>query len=89
MAREVTETYTVYRFRELQEGERNKAINNYINGLLEILPYENHPWKDAIDEAERLHTPWFTSAIVWERYQGDILEALEEYEYCEDGSIYD
>ena len=76
-------------FDELSEEGRNRAINDYVTAILELVPYEHHPWKDAIDEMERMQTPWFIGERVWELHQGDIHDCLrEDYEYLSNGDIW-
>lgn len=77
----------VYSFNELSEKAQSVAINNRINDMLlyEITDhYENWPeFKNAIDKADKVLTPWFYSSYIYEHCGNDIIQALKE-----DGEIY-
>ena len=54
----IKKTYELFGFDELDEAGKEKAINDEIAFYLEM-DYETNPFKDAIDKAEEMQTPWF------------------------------
>ena len=71
-------TKEAFSFDELSADARERAINDQIQFLLEVGPDDYPGLKEAIAEAERLQTPWFAGAILWEKSQNVILEDFKE-----------
>ena len=87
----ITKIIKIYEFSELDEHAKMKAVNNYINFLLETLPYEamSNDMKKACDKAEHMNTPWFMGSYIFDYCIDEIQESLQEfYEFLADGSIY-
>jgi hypothetical protein len=88
----IKKEYTVYTFDELSNEAKDKAICDYIEFMLEVVPYENGTdnYKKAIDKAENMRTPWFTDSYVYEYCKDEIIEdiKLNEYDFNIDGSIF-
>jgi len=87
----ITKIMEVYEFSELNEDAKKKVINNYINFLLEALPYEDmsENMKKACDKAEHMRTPWFTGSYIFDYCIDELQETLQNcYEFLADGSIY-
>ena len=87
--RKVKITYNVYDFDELSEAGRNKAINSEIACTME-LAYEDLTYnqKKAVDEAERMQTPWFTGEYIWEYAKEEIEDLCRTNDYLEDGTYF-
>ena len=89
----VTET-KVYKYDELSQEAKDKAISDFIFDMLQIenaYGYAEHPdFKRSIAEAERLQTPWFQAQIIYDNMK-EIFEEdfrLNDYEYTEDGKMF-
>ena len=85
----VSVVYEVYDFDELEEIARTKAINSEIQFQLEMAD-DNSPLdiKRAIDEAERMLTPWFAGGYIWDYAHDLIIDNCRGYDYLSDGSIF-
>jgi hypothetical protein len=81
----------VYKFNELSEESKNKAINGYITFLLETYTEEfaSDELRRAVNDSESMRTPWFAGEYVWDYCKDEILYDLNhnQEEYYEDGSI--
>ena len=86
----ITKIIKIYEFSELDEHAKMKAVNNYINFLLEALPYEDmtDDMKKAIDKAEHIKTPWFAGSYIFDYCIDEITENVNDYSYLSDGNIY-
>ena len=84
----------VYNFSELSEEAKERAIGAYINYLLENYLYEElcehgENFKKAMDKANALQTPWFTSQYIYENCKKDLEMMLEdENQFTKDGNIF-
>lgn len=90
--RKVTKECTIYKYDELSEESKNKAIGDYIEVLLDLTDFttlnKNTNLYKAIKKAEEMRTPWFTMQYVWEYCEKDILKEMRRAEYYEDGNLY-
>ena len=81
----------VYTFDELTDKAKQKAINDYVNFLLETQNYEtaSDNFKKAIDKAEAMQTPWFAGSYIFEYCREEILDDIKEnnYEFEEAGNL--
>ena len=86
----ITKQIQVYNFKELSEIAQNKVINDYIQFILECIPYEEMTdnMKKAIDKSNNMQTPWFTPLYVYEYCLDEIMEGIECYTYTNDGNIF-
>lgn len=88
----INKEYKIYKFNELSEESKERAINDYIQWWLDTTDFENlnkntNLYK-AIKKAEDMLTPWFQMQYVWEYCNKDILKNIKKYEYYEDGSFF-
>ena len=83
-------TITLYKFDELSEVAKNKAISNYIEAMIECVPYEHGSknFKKAIKEADRMQTPWFLGSYVFDYCKKEIKQALSGREFYDTGEVY-
>jgi hypothetical protein len=85
-----TET-KVYKFDELSQEAKDRAINDMIRFEIEVTPYDelSDNFKKAVDKAEEMRTPWFTGSYVYEYCLPEIIETIKanEYEFTEDGHL--
>ena len=88
--RKVTTTFNVYKFSELSDTCQERVINEEIQFLIETM--QNEPtdpiWDDCIHQIERLQTPWFLGAVMWEKHKDFILELCNDGEYLINGESY-
>ena len=88
--RVVTKKFKVFKFKELSQQAKEKAINEEVRFYLEAVNYDEMTpkMKEAIDEAERMQTPWFAGEYIWDYCKDDILKVLNSYEYLENGQVF-
>ena len=88
--KKITKEYEVYSYDELLPVAKDKAVSDYIQFLMDVIPYEqlDGNLKKAVDKAEDMKTPWFTASYVWEYCKDEIIEGCKQYEYLNDGSIF-
>jgi len=78
-----------YEIEELNEEAYNYAICEHARFLLEVIIDEESHYYDAVEEAERLRTPWFTMEILLEKHEQDIVDEINanNYLFDEDGEL--
>ena len=90
--REITVTTKVYKFNELSKKAKDRAIVEHIQFWIETIPYEEMAGnlKKAVNEAERLQTPWFTHEIVYDYCKDEVIDEikLNDYDFTIEGNIY-
>ena len=86
----ITKTYNVYGFNELSDDVKSKVMNEYLKFILEVTSYDEMSigMKKAIDRANSMHTPWFTGSYVYEYCSDELMESVNQYEYLENGDIF-
>ena len=88
----VTKKYQVYKFAELSDKAKEKAISDHIEFWLETMDYEqgSDGFKQAINESERMQTPWFVGSYVYDYCKDEIVDEilLNDYDFLRDGSIF-
>lgn len=86
----VTKTYKVYEYNELIPNIQNKIKNNYINWIINHIPYEklSDNMKRAVDKANSMQTPWFTGSYIYEYCLDEIIKSINSYEYLVNGDIF-
>ena len=93
MSKIIWKEYEVFLFDELSENAQHKAINDFIIAMIETTDYEegSDNYKKAIDDAEKMHTPWFTGEYVWDYCKEEILAELkrEDALYLKEGSFFE
>lgn len=79
----------IYKFSELSEEAKEKAICDHIEFEIEVMD-EKSPYYEYALEMERMQTPWFLGQVIYERAKNAIIETIEanEYEFYEDGKLY-
>lgn len=78
-----------YELTDLSPEAYETVINDWIDGEIEMIEDEHHPYWDCQVEMEKMQTPWFLGERIWERYKDDIIETIKanEYLFDEDGEI--
>lgn len=86
----ITKEYQVYPFDELNEDAQHRAINAEIQFQLETYnpTYAIDEISRAVNEAERMMTPWFAGSYVWDYAKEYILACCRDNSYLADGSIF-
>ncbi len=86
----ITVTYEVYEYKELAEDAKNKAIGDYINFILECIPYNDlsENMKKAADKADSMQTPWFTGSYIYEYALTEIEDNLQDDRFLIDGKLF-
>lgn len=84
--------YTLYEYDELSEVAKTKAIDDRISIWLEVINVntisKDSNYYKAYEKCETMHTPWFFKAYVVEYCKEEIEDELRQYEFLEDGTIY-
>lgn len=88
----ITKKYEVYKYNELSDDAKNKAMNNFIKDLIEVisfeeLPHDNKLYK-AYKECERMKTPWLIGDYIYACCKDELEEQLNEYEFLADGTYF-
>ena len=86
----ITKEYEIYHFDELSEDAQEKAISDHIDFEIEVYMDDEYSYiHDSVLEAERMQTPWFLGAIIYEDHKQDIIDNIEanEYLFFEDGEL--
>ena len=81
-------THQIYKFSELSDKARDKAITNEIQVILDMenpLPKEV---QRGVTKAQKLRTEWWTNAIVYETAKKYIDNRCAQYEYFANGDIF-
>lgn len=83
----------IYNFKELENKVQDKVINNFINMLVQFTDFEklnkNTNLYKAYKKANELKTPWFLGQYIWEYDKKNILGMCKNYNYLENGEIYE
>ena len=82
--------FQTYRYNELDKVAQEKAVNDYINFVIDCYNYEqmSDKMKKAVEKAEAMQTPWFVGSYIWEYCKEEILEAVKDYTYFKNGNIF-
>lgn len=94
--KKVIKEYEVFNFEELCEESQDKAINDYINYVIEITDFEELLNKKNLTEYEELlvkafnkvnelETPWFLGSYIYDYCKKYILESVKKDMYLENG----
>ena len=90
MRTKITET-KVYKFEELNQEAKDRAVNDMIQFMLDTYDPEQctKDFKRAVDKSEAMQTPWFAGSYVYEYCLPEIIETIKinEYEFDENGNI--
>ena len=88
----ITTKTKVYKFKELPEEAKQKAIDDQIHAWIEVIPYEEATgnFKRAINKAENMRTPWFISSYVYDYCLNELIDEIElnDYDFTIDGKIF-
>ena len=89
----IIETKTkVYKFEELTEEAKDKAISDHIEFLIETLleGEASDNFKKACKKAEEMRTPWFTGSYVYDYCKEEIIEEIKinDYDFTEEGKLF-
>lgn len=80
-----------YSFDELSKESKEKAINDHIQFWMDTRRYDKEHkgnYEKAIDEAEKMMTPWFTPSYIHEYCLEELLEEIRINEYIFDYQGY-
>lgn len=72
--------YKVLSYRELNQDQKDQAINEYIQDYLEYTEW-NHlspNAKKAVKKAEDMQTPWFAGSYIWDYCKQEIENHLNK-----------
>ena len=85
-------SYQVYSFDELPKKSQDMAVSEFIDFLMDTTDYDDplapDGYKKAIDYANRLQTPWFTGAYIFDYCKDYVLDSCREYDYLLNGSVF-
>ncbi len=75
----------VFKFEELSETAKQKAIIDHVNFEIEVMD-ENSPYYEV---AMKMETPWFLTEALYFDYRNSIIETIKanEYEFYKDGEL--
>ncbi len=78
----------VYKFDELNEAAKQKAIMDQVNFEIFVMD-ENSPYYEVAMEMEKMKTPWFLTEALYFDYRDSIIETIKanEYEFYKDGEL--
>ena len=90
----ITKKINIYKYNELDETAKEKAIYNYIDFLAHTIEdvtklNKNSNLYKAIKLAEDMQTPWFTYDYIWDYCNKQILKEVKHHKYYEDGGLYE
>lgn len=79
-------------FDELNNEAQEKVISSRIDFWIELSKTDEHFAKQiqgALDEAERLKTPWFLSGIIYDMYKDEVVKDIKanHYFFNEEGNL--
>jgi len=87
--RTVTTKTNVYKFDELSEKVQSIVINEHIEFILEDeTEFLSPNVLRAIEDAEKMRTPWFTGEYILEYARDEVMESVRENEYLITGEIF-
>jgi len=81
----------VYEYDELSEKAKTRAINDLIENYYFSIKYEelSPAMQRAVDEVERLKTPWFAGQVMWQYAREEIEAEARRWNYTRDGELWD
>ena len=96
MGRIAVKKTEVFKLDELSEEAKENAISDQIEFWIETLQDTidqglcSDNLQKAINEAERLKTPWFLGSIIYEYCEAELIEEIKinEYEFTVEGKLY-
>ena len=90
--KKITVEISLYEFDELDEDGKLTAINEIIGDWLnypELVPLNaNKGYILAIDECERMLTPWFASQAIFDYCKSEVMRELRKSFYTNMGEWY-
>lgn len=88
----VTKEYEVYKYNELTDNGKNKAMSDYIESLIEIMPFEDlshdSNFYKAYKECNRMGTPWFIGEYIYEYCKDELEKDLSDCDFLVDGELF-
>ncbi len=83
-----TKTYNVFKFNELSDIAKEKAIFGQINFEIETMTKDSPYYPQAV-KMENMRTPWFLASIIWDGCKDSIIETIKynDYEFRVDGTM--
>ena len=90
---QVNIAYSVFEFDELSKEAREKAINEEVCFWIDTafsMPKEqwNSRFRDAVNELNRLHIPWFLGKVLLKKCKDEIFAGCRDRRYLHDGSVF-
>lgn len=90
--RNIVEHKTLYKYGELTEEAKDKAMNDLIELWMEIIPIDtvshNSNYYKAYKKCEEMRTPWFFGSYVYEYCKKQLEKELRSLEFLIDGTVY-
>lgn len=90
--RKFLEEKTLYKYNELSEEAKNKAMNDRIILWIETIPVDsvshNSNYYKAYKESERMRTPWFFGSYIYDFCKKQLEKELRSLEFLVDGTVY-
>lgn len=86
----VRKEYKIYEYQELNKDAQNKVVNDYINWIIERMPYSHMSpdMKRAVNKSESMQTPWFVGSYIYEYAMEEILLYVETQSYLMNGDLF-
>ena len=90
--RTVTKTIDVYKFDELGEDAKDRAIDDTVAFIIETTDFDKLNKDSNLYKAYRrtveLKTPWFLGSHIMERCEAMVMKLARQWEYTEDGEVF-
>jgi len=83
-------TITIYEFDELDPTVQSKLIEQEIRFRLHMESANewSKEYREALEESERMRTPWFFEGMYYERVKDDVYKTLRDQLYEKNGQIF-
>jgi len=87
----ITKTIKVYEFSELLEASKMRAINDYINCIVDNVHYNDmtENMRKACDKANAMQTPWFIKEYIYTYCLNEIKDIFENFYFLDGGIIFE
>lgn len=90
--RKIIEQKTLYKYRELTDVAKNKAMSDLISSWIEFIPVDsmahNSNFYKAYRKSEEMKTPWFFGRYIYEYCKNQLEKELRQLEFLADGTVY-
>ena len=90
--RNVVEQKTLYKYRELTDKAKEKAMSDLIELWISTIPIDtvshNSNYYKAYKKCEEMRTPWFFGSYVYDYCKNQLEKELKSLEFLVDGTVY-